>query len=330
MLRVIHLLDDFAMGGVTRALTLFEHPKLQNVASSDVRATRADSRLAPALKADVIVDHMPFSVGRLPFLSSLRFRNPKAMIIHVEHSYTRAFEATKVQSKLRFRTMLRLGALFCDRLVCVSNAQQSWFRETVGIPKSKLETIHPWSGRFDLLTLPEAEVRSGRPLKLLAYGRFAEVKNFENLIAAMCQCGSSSVSLQIFGDGPNAKQLKRMAEEVPNVEVFGPSSDPSPYLARCDAVVVPSRYEAFGLVATEARLAGRAILVSDVDGLPEQVGNAGLVAKMGSPEEIAVAIKRARRAPLAVMGRTGRLEVANQHAEILRGWLRLFSQACTE
>ena len=29
MIRVVHLLDDFAMGGVTRALSLFEDERIQ-------------------------------------------------------------------------------------------------------------------------------------------------------------------------------------------------------------------------------------------------------------------------------------------------------------
>ncbi len=327
MLKVVHLLDDFSMGGVTRALTVFDNPKLENLAKSKVHPIRADALLAPQIAADVIVDHMPFSIRRLPFLASLRFRNQEAMIVHVEHSYTRAFEAEQVSSKLRFRAMLRFGSQFCDRFVCVSNAQRNWLSETVGISEKKLETIYPWSGRFDLLSLPPAKERAGRPLKLLAYGRYAGVKNFENLIAAMCLCGESNATLKIFGDGPDAGRLKKVAEEVSNVEVLGPSNDPGSYLAECDAVIIPSRYEAFGLVATEARLAGRAILVSDVDGLPEQVGNAGLAAPMSDSIEIANMIQRARRAPLAAMGWAGRNEVSSQHGEILLGWQRLLAGA---
>ena len=328
MLDVTHLLDDFSMGGVTRALTMFENPKLKGIARSKVLPMRANLLLAPEMAADVIVDHTPFSVRRMPFLASLRLRNPKAMIVHVEHSYTRAFEEAQVRSKARFRAMLRLGSLFCDRFICVSHAQERWLADTVGIAKDKLETIYPWSGRFELLSLPLSKERAGRPLKLLAYGRYAEVKNFENLIAAMCLCGPSAASLTIFGDGPNAHHLKNMAAEVPNVEVLGPTDNPGPYLADCDAVIIPSRYEAFGLVATEARLAGRAILVSDVDGLPEQVGNAGFVARMSTSQDIVAAIRRARRAPLAAMGRAGRDDVSGQHREILRGWLDLLAQAC--
>ena len=62
-------------------------------------------------------------------------------------------------------------------------------------------------------------------------------------------------------------------------------------------MIVPSRHEAFGLVATEARMAARPILVADVDGLPEQVGEAGLARPMGTPDEIAAAILELAKLP---------------------------------
>jgi glycosyltransferase involved in cell wall biosynthesis len=54
--------------------------------------------------------------------------------------------------------------------------------------------------------------------------------------------------------------------------------DVAGFLAGVDVVAVPSRWEAYGMVANEAREAGRPVLVAPVDGLPEQVqGGGGLV-----------------------------------------------------
>ena len=110
MITITHLLDDFGMGGVTRALTLFDHPTLKRIAHSWVTPVQPSRHLAPKLKADLIVDHMALSWARLPYLISLRARNPQARIVHIEHSYTRGFEAKKVNAKGRFRAMIRLTA----------------------------------------------------------------------------------------------------------------------------------------------------------------------------------------------------------------------------
>lgn len=327
MITVAHILDDFAMGGVTRALTLFDHPALASRGISKVVAVGPNARLAPSIKADLIVDHMALSWKRLAFLVSLRARNPRARIIHVEHSYTRSFEETQVASRGRFRRMIRLAALMVDEFVCVSDAQREWLTEEVGAPAHKLQVIYPWSGRFELDVVPDSAPRYDRPLRLLAYGRYTELKNFEALITAMREFTPFEVELTIFGDGPDRDILAKLAMPLANVSLDGPANDISRYLAACDAVIVPSCNEAFGLVATEARLAGRAIIVADVDGLPEQVGTAGIAAPMKTAPEIATTIRWALRAPVSDMGKAGREEVADQHDEIIARWIAEFERA---
>lgn len=325
MTQIAHLLDDFAMGGVTRALTLFEEPALKRHARSHVVPVKRSARIAPQIDADLIVDHMALSWARLSFLVSLRARNPGARIVHVEHSYTRAFEQKKVRFKLRFRSMIRLIAMLLDEIVCVSDAQQSWLAHEVGLAKDKLRVIHPWTDRTELFAVPAAKPCRDRPLKLLAYGRYAEVKNFAELITAMRSLSGGEVQLTLFGDGPERSLLAALAANLPNVEVHGPSDDPQVYLSQCDAVIVPSHYEAFGLVATEARMAGRAVIAANIDGLPEQVREGGLIAPLECANDIVQAIRFASRNDLAQLGAAGRASVRTLHSEILGQWESLIN-----
>lgn len=328
MIEVAHLLDDFGMGGVTRALTLFEGPALRRLARSKVVPVDPKAKLAPLMPADLIVDHMALSWKRLPFLISLRARHPRAHIVHVEHSYTRAFEQLNVQSKARFRAMLKIASLLVDEIVCVSNAQRDWLAHDVGIAWGKLRVIHPWTDRHELFAVPVARRENAQPVRLLAYGRYAPVKNFAQLIEAMRRVSPDTAELILFGDGPDDAELKASAADLQHVEVLGPSNSPADFLARCDAVVVPSRYEAFGLVATEARMAGRAILVADVDGLPEQVGEAGLTKRMDTPDTIANAIHTFVQTDLAIMGAAGRGAAKSQLNAIIARWVELISKVC--
>ncbi len=326
MIRVAHLLDDFGMGGVTRALTLFDDPRLSAIANSRIVPVAPEAKFAPSLEADLIVDHMALSWKRLAFLASLRLRNPRARIVHVEHSYTRAFEEDNVASPRRFRKMLRLASLLVDQFICVSNAQREWLTEEVGISAAKLQTIYPWSGRFELGDVPAQKPRGDRPLRLLAYGRFSAIKNFDALVRAMRPFAVQDVELTLFGDGPDRALLSQLAAPLTHVKIEGATNDISAHLEDCDAVIIPSRNEAFGLVATEARLAGRAIIVADVDGLPEQVGSAGMTTPLKHPGDISAAIRWALRAPLEVMGEAGRGEVASQHDEIIERWISVFRE----
>ena len=133
MIDIVHLLDDFAMGGVTRALTLFDEPAITRLARSRVSPIQPSVRLAPKIDADIIVDHIPLSWSRLSFLASLRVRNSSARFFHMEHSFTRGFEGHEVKSKTRFRLMIRIAARVFDKIICVSDAQRAWFENEVGI-----------------------------------------------------------------------------------------------------------------------------------------------------------------------------------------------------
>ena len=327
MIDVAHLLDDFAMGGVTRALTLYEEPALRRIARSKVVPIDPSARLAPKLSAKLIVDHMALSWTRLAFLASLRARNPRAQIVHVEHSYTQAFELLNVESKARFRMMLKIASMLVDEFVCVSEAQCKWLDQEVGLASRKLRVIHPWTDRDELYSVPAAIPANARPVRLLAYGRYAPVKNFAELIKAMRNVSPELAELTVFGDGPDRTELEALAADLPHVEVLGPCSFPADFLARCDAVVAPSRYEAFGLVATEARMAGRPVLVADVDGLPEQVGEAGLAMKMDTADAIAGAVHSFVQLDLASMGASGRIAAKSQSDAIIARWVQLIDRA---
>ena len=87
--------------------------------------------------------------------------------------------------------------------------------------------------------------------------------------------------------------------------------------AACDAVIIPSRYEAFGLVATEARMAARPVIVADIDGLPEQVGAGGCIAPLGTAAEIARAIRWAARTNPSVMA--SRIDCSSR-VDVKYGW----------
>ena len=75
-----------------------------------------------------------------------------------------------------------------------------------------------------------------------------------------------------------------------------------------DAIVLPSRWEAFGLVAVEAMRNARPVLVSNRGALPELVidGYNGLVFDMDDPNGLAQALDRVATLDLARMGDNAR------------------------
>jgi glycosyltransferase involved in cell wall biosynthesis len=72
----------------------------------------------------------------------------------------------------------------------------------------------------------------------------------------------------------------------------GRADDVSARLSRARVAVIPSRWEGFSLFAAEAMAAGTPVVASDVDGLAEVVGDAGLLVPAGDPDALADALRR--------------------------------------
>ncbi|MGB7373890.1 glycosyltransferase family 4 protein [Pontixanthobacter sp.] len=322
--KMVHLLDDFGMGGVVRALGIFQEPELAALSASDILPVSANTHIAPVVDADIIITHFPPSWARLGFFASLRYRNPAAKLIHVEHSYTRNFETLHVKSPRRFRLMLRLALRSFDQIVCVSNAQREWLAHAAAIADQRIQTVYPWSGRDELATLAPPMRSAEMPLRLAAYGRFDAIKNFGPLVDAVAAIGPA-VELYLGGSGPQEAALVKKSLGVSNVTLCGQITDVGAFLGQADAVIVPSLRESYGLVATEARLAARPIIVSDADGLPEQVGTSGLSAPCSTAEEITAAIARFQAMPFAAMSRAARSESASLRSDSLARWAALLA-----
>jgi glycosyltransferase involved in cell wall biosynthesis len=189
--------------------------------------------------------------------------------------------------------MLRLAYACMERVVAVSSAQSDWMRAAGLVPPSRLRLIcssRPLDGFLSLP--PPAALPPGAPLRLLAYGRLTRQKGFDLLIRAMARLPEAPLRLQLVGDGDQRKELERLVGMDSRIELLGARNDIPELLSAADAVIIPSRWEPWGNVCLEARAAARPVIVTPVDGLPEQVDGCGLRAAGASAEGLAAALQR--------------------------------------
>jgi glycosyltransferase involved in cell wall biosynthesis len=329
VLNCVHLLDDFSFGGVTKALSAFEDSRIRSVASTRVEAVNPTSRIAPNFDADVIITHFPPRWNALPFLISLRARNPRAHLIHIEHSYTGSWAALKVARPLRFRAMLSIAMRLFDQVICVSEGQGQWLRGMTGLG-SNIKVIYPWAGDRGLRQVSPLHAPHSGPIRLGTYGRFAEQKGYDILIDAVRMLDPSRFTLTIGGDGPDDAVLRAAADGADNIRFVGLVDDLPSFYEDIDVYVIPSRWEAFGQIATEARLAGRPMLVSDCDGLPEQAEQGGIVADCRTAESLARAVEDLRSKLLHRIGADGRRSVVMAGEERINNWCALFTNIAAQ
>lgn len=110
-----------------------------------------------------------------------------------------------------------------------------------------------------------------------AWGRHVPQKGFATLLEAFENVRTKVPDAQLLlgGDGPSCPELRARAGD--GVTFLGSldRAQVKALLNRVRVVAVPSKVEPYGIVALEALAAGRALVYSDVGGLPEATGGAG-------------------------------------------------------
>ena len=144
------------------------------------------------------------------------------------------------------------------------------------------------------------------PPTLFTAGRFTDQKGFDVAIEALARL-SAPPRLVIAGSGTNEGALReqvarRGLDDIVSFPGWVAPDDIPRWMSRATAVLMPSRWEPFGLVALQAAQVGRPVIASRVDGLLEVVvdGETGLLVPPGDPgalsEAIATLIRDPRRA----------------------------------
>ena len=129
-----------------------------------------------------------------------------------------------------------------------------------------------------------------------AVSRMRIEKGIDVLITAFAQLLQTSdrdLRLLLVGDGPDRQELESLAAEL-NCEdkiVFYGSAEweeAMQLMARMDVVVVPSRFEGFGLSAAEAMAMRKPLICSDAFGLAELVSHEqeGLLFRNGDAHDL--------------------------------------------
>lgn len=228
--------------------------------------------------------------------------------------------------------MLALTYRLADVVVAVSEGQARWMLDAGLLPESKLVAIRPSVDCDVLLAMAPSERQPG-PLRLASWGRYCRQKGFEVLIEAMKRVPSDVAMLELAGYGSEGEHLAEMARPLPHVRVGGRIEKPEvgAFLSRCDAVVLPSRWEAFGNVALEARAAGRPVIASDIDGLTEQVASDyGMLVPVENPERLAEAIMSLAGRDTAAMGAMARQSAMGHKQAHIAKWTALLDKLAEE
>jgi D-inositol-3-phosphate glycosyltransferase len=201
-----------------------------------------------------------------------------------------------------------------DRIVAATQAELAQMQWLYHADTAKVVVIPPGvdTGRFYAIPVDEAKeyVGVGPEDRLLLYvGRIEPLKGIDTLLQACALMQKESslrrhrVCLAIIGGEPDTTP-EQMTAEMARLKTLRESlglgdfvtflgrrdQDSLPYYySAAEAVVVPSHYESFGLVALEAMACGRPVVASETGGLAYLVrdGETGFHVPAGDPAALA-------------------------------------------
>lgn len=187
-------------------------------------------------------------------------------------------------------------------VIAVSQVTRRLMIEVEGVPAEQITVVY--NGLEPRSEPSPANVaRVKRELKLgaervcLLIGRLHEEKGhrylFEAIPQILAQCGS--VVFLLAGEGPQRAELEaaihaRGLEQV--VRFLGRRSDIPELIALAALVVLPSLAESFGFAALEAMSLGKPVVAAATGGLPEVVGQTGLLVPPADGQALAAAVCR--------------------------------------
>lgn len=270
---------------------------------------------------------------RLPGLArALAAPRPPVIVHALETRGEASFQAARLKGRLGFRLVLacseniaagpaepagvrrrRLSVQSAtDRYLAISEAARAAL-EADGADPARIEVV-PHGIDVERFA-PSAEPST--PPTVLYVGRLAPEKGVGVLIDAFRRvvAGVPGARLRIVGDGPDRLILERRAAGLgPAVEFAGEipfarvhEAYRSAHVVAVPSVPTPGIVEQWGFAAAEAMASGRAVVASRLGGLPDVVGEAGVLVPPGDAPALAAALVAllgdpARRADLAARG----------------------------
>jgi glycosyltransferase involved in cell wall biosynthesis len=204
--------------------------------------------------------------------------------IHTPHGHL--FYGYFGKGKERLYVFLeRLAARFCERIITISeDERKEYLKRGIGNAK-KVVTVY---NGIDTRQFPgdgkqvRAELGIAQGVPLVGFvGRLELVKGPDQFLGAAkkIKAACPQAHFVMVGDGPMMVDLMKKAQRISDFRFLGYRENIPNHLAALDLLMIPSRNDGFNLAAVEAMASAKPVIATSVGGLPEVVGDGGVLVK---------------------------------------------------
>lgn len=216
-----------------------------------------------------------------------------------EHHYSEGYLRQSHVKSRRLSFLLKIAYRLFDHVIFVSEAQQKWaYSQQLITPESDYSFIRhtPCLNLLVPVAQQLSKPKTNSECVFGVFGRLCKQKGIAELAQKWPMVTSHlKCSLLVGGYGEQEDVINTLCNNHANMNFLGKVYDSANFLAQLDYLIIPSLWEPFGLVATEAKAMGKPIIVTDTDGLPEQAEQCGWCFSPDNLDSLGAALQHAMR-----------------------------------
>ena len=247
---------------------------------SDLNSIKEVRRLIKKYNPDIVYAHSS-KAGAIARVADIGLKNH---CVYNPHGW--AFNMRCSDKKRAMYTAIeKMAAPFCEKIICISDAEKQSALEKKICREDKLQVI--FNG-VDIEAYESGEhgtvKRSSLGIPEDAYvvgmvGRISPQKAPDVFVkmAKLVKDEIPNAHFVIVGSGNQEAEIRKYAEEnkfADSLHITGWVDDPMSYVELFDVACLLSRWEGFGLALPEYMMAGKPIVASRVDAIPNIIRNA--------------------------------------------------------
>lgn len=267
-------------------------------AVDDIKAIRTVRKLIKKYNPDIVYAHSS-KAGAVARIADIGLKNS---CVYNPHGWAFNMRSSKKKQKL-YTVIEKLAAPFCDKIVCISEAEKQSALNKKICKENKLQVI------FNGVDIEQYESQEDEGLSRIdldipedafvvgMVGRISPQKAPDVFIQAakLIKQQISNAYFIIVGNGEQEDEVLNYAKENgfdDSLLITGWVDNPMSYIKLFDVSMLLSRWEGFGLVLAEYMLARKPIVATRVDAIPNIITDHvnGLLVNVDDPQEACKAV----------------------------------------